>query len=43
MSVNKRTLLLHRSIDSEGNNRELDVFEEDTSKQLDSQSARVYI
>ena len=43
MSVNKRTLLLHRSIDSEGNNRELDVFEEDTSKQLDVDDANVTI
>ena len=34
MSVNKRTLLLHRTKDSEGNNRELDVFEEDTMTDL---------
>lgn len=43
MSANKRTLLLHRSIDSEGNNRELDVYEEDTSKQLDVENANVTI
>lgn len=34
MSVNKRTLLLHRTKDSEGNNRELNVFAEDTMTDL---------
>ena len=34
MSVNKRTLLLHRTKDSEGTNRELNVFEEDTMTDL---------
>lgn len=34
MSTNKRTLLLHRTKDSEGNNRELNVFEEDTMTDL---------
>ena len=43
MSTNKRTLLLHRSKDSEGNNRELNVFEEDTSKQLDVKNANTTI
>lgn len=43
MSVNKRTRILHRSKDSEGNNRELDVFEEDTSKQLDVKNANTTI
>lgn len=34
MSVNKRTLLLHRTKDSEGNQRDLSVYEEDTSMDL---------
>jgi hypothetical protein len=32
MSVNKRTLLLHRTKDSEGTSRELEVFEEDNTR-----------
>ncbi len=34
MAVNKRTRIFHRTVDSEGTNRELEVFEEDTMTDL---------
>lgn len=43
MSVNKRTLILHRTIDSEGTRRELNVFEEaNNENKTISASAELY-
>jgi hypothetical protein len=43
MSVNKRTLLLHRTTDSENNKRSLNVYEEDTNKPLNVDNSNIVI